>query len=127
MSAWIVSHECMDRILSNLHGKYEDYVPEFKKYSKDELGQKLLRMNIDAVNQRYSEQKDYSHADSYKFKPIEVSVAQSFLSACCLGYQCSEGDVPKRKLFKQLEKLENGIACAIAHDKADEEKCEWGL
>lgn len=81
------------------------------------LGRELWAMNIDAVQQRYQlpefddEMKEYKAAlASYTYvEPKSVSELQHYKSLCCLTYQCFEGNVPERDLFKRINKLEEEL------------------
>jgi len=136
MSAYIVDKLCIDRIINYLFWNRDKMYCKLKNFkttfeeNKDEdaLGKKLFEMNADAVAQRYREKKpDYSSADEYKFTDVSgVSIAQAWQSARCLRYQCSEGNVPKRKLFKQLDEFIDELADKMATERAEAEKAEWG-
>jgi hypothetical protein len=68
----------------------------------DEIGAHLIRMNAEAVRQRYAHIPDVvqecaeatAEADDYAFvEPRHLTSGQMLTSATCLLYQCSEGDI----------------------------------
>jgi hypothetical protein len=147
MSAYIVDKMCIDRIINylfwnkDLYCKLKNYRTGYsvshalkhEGWKEDEdadenkLGKDLFRMNADAVAQRYDEKPDYSSANEYRFADLKpVSIAQAWQSARCLRYQCSEGNVPKRKLFKELNEFADELANKMATERAEAEKAEWG-
>ena len=135
MSSFIVNYRTINRILNYIDLGINDYS---KKYIisdlKDKLkirnlqsfGVKLLKLNIDAVNQRYNENQDYSYALGFRFEPFCVLDIQGLKSLRCLLYQCDEGNVPKRKIFKVLEQFSLAMAYQIVGRLEEYEKSEWG-
>lgn len=129
MSAYIVDKRTIDRVLNAAY--FEDYIyvePFENLRSKsikdiDKLGQKLWNMNEEAVNQRYSDKQ--SCPKDYHFSLRGVCIEQGYQSACCLNYQCSEGNVPKKKLYKQLDEFIDALARKIANREAEKAKVEW--
>jgi len=126
MSSFIVEDETIIRIIQWIH-------PSNEKLGTA-LGRKMLRLNIDACNQRYPENHYLNEADekarikNFKFNIIEelsVSKVRALKSLHCFLYQCSEGNVPSRKLYKTLEKLSQEWADKIVSDLPEYEKAEW--
>ena len=96
------------------------------------LGKKLLRMNIDATEQRYTQPyltpkekkkaiKDFKFVNLGHIKPI-----QFLKSLNCFTYQCSEGNVPNRYIFKELTKLELDMAASICYNLPEYDQAIWG-
>ena len=44
----------------------------------------------------------------------------------CLLYQCSEGKVPNRRLYDELNRAAGELAQAIVQDLPEYEKASWG-
>lgn len=89
----------------------------------------LYRLNVKAVNQRYNEKTIESipatDLDTIATIDKNVSMAQ-FLKSCeCLHYQMSEGDIPEKKEYKQLEKIIDAISYTIAHTQTEYENAHW--
>lgn len=129
MSAFIVKCQTIDRILSFLFFSSkslylaEDYTNE-EKLTK--IGRELLKMNIKAVNYRYSEKKEFSYAEKYSVTISPVSVFQALKSLKCLLYQCAEGNIPNTKLYREFREMEKRISDFIIYKLPDFEKAEWG-
>ena len=83
----------------------------------------LLRdVNVDAVNQRYNEHEqpgDYEH--HWKL----CSTAQAYKALRCFLYQCSEGNIPERALYKALHQAAYAMAHEIVSHLDAYEKADW--
>jgi hypothetical protein len=91
------------------------------------LAQALFQLNRKAVIQRYGKDDDYSKKGyKFKFNYENSSDIQVLKSIGCFLYQCSEGDVPKNKLFKLFEKIENGLTKHIVSEMKEYDTAEWG-
>ena len=151
MSSFVVDNTVISNILNALEHtcKYDrmeglpnpKYGSEMLVVMNEEqcqrLGQELHDMNIDAVGQRYpdtvgnggmpgtmgddGELDTFVFVPSYNFDPFQV-----LKSIHCLLYQCSEGDVDTRDLFKQLERWGFNIARSIVMDMPEYERSNWG-
>jgi len=92
--------------------------------SKNLIGRAFLELNQEAVYQRYCER---AVVYPYEFpREIPCALIQSFKSAQCLRYQCSEGNVPETELYKQLETLIAAMAESIVQELPEYDKAEWG-
>ena len=137
MSAFIVDDTTINRILTYLYCTpvgYEssyahDYfkaagVPLDSEKNLVALGNALAAMNRTAVNQRYSEQEQVAvFALKLNEKASDVQVLKSLQ---CFLYQCSEGKVPKTKLYKLMRQFEKVLMSSIISKVTDYEKLEWG-
>ena len=83
-----------------------------------ELGEALLEMNRDAVRQRYPgseslpgpvEPQTLRYIKALSGRPV-ADTFKAHKSMSCLVYQCAEGDVYKRPLFKALVDYKRRIA-----------------
>jgi hypothetical protein len=132
MSAYIVENQTIDRIITIIHNHFSNFAvvkicyPELGKYieNRDRLGTELLKMNIDAVSQRYNEKPVYP---LYNYRtPQPVSKMQGLKSLKCYLYQCSEGDIPEKSLlYKELDKLSGDIAYNIVSKMKKYDAAEW--
>jgi hypothetical protein len=133
MSSYIVDNKCMNRIINGLFWKhrfkdihsslYEDMglqgSEDFQK-----LGDKLFKLNTDAVNYRYSKKEP---APKFRWQNgVNVSDIQLLKSLQCLTYQCLEGNIPKRKLYKWLTDVVDCLQSYIIYQLPEYEKAEWG-
>jgi hypothetical protein len=135
MSGFMVSDLCISRILEWLYtmqykepsvlrtlGDMGFFVENSKQMRV--LGNAMLQMNRDAVNQRYNESKK---APEFSFVDCSVSKFQALKSLRCFLYQCNEGDVPeKNPLFKVFDELADYLAMSIVNDLPQYEEAEWG-
>jgi hypothetical protein len=104
MSAFVVNRETISHAVFGLN-----LVGMPRPGSSTDLGQQLLTMNIEAVRQRYDDEAVAGEdASRYTYnKPAEVPGCSPEIAAWkaleCLLYQCSEGDVPQRALYLEVE------------------------
>ena len=80
-------------------------------------------MNNKAVDYRYNENNPI---EIYKYSYVVASLVQVYKSLQCFLYQCSEGDIPKSKLFQGLRRLEHNIANQIISNMPEYNKAQWG-
>ena len=135
MSAHIVNKETIDRIVTALaHGLGEmpdvRYFPVLEKLIGDKTpssltkaGIALYRMNTAAVNYRYDEQEP---VPPYVFRYEYANKVQVLKSIQCYTYQCSEGNIPNRKLYKALNDYACSLAVKIVDGMKEYDEAEWG-
>ncbi len=95
---------------------------------EEQLAKRMFQLNCDGVNARYGE------GEAEKFRPLNFtytpelcgSLAQVLKSLQCWNYQCSEGDVPKTKLYQFFEEVEHYLAEKIVMDLPVYDKAVWG-
>jgi len=102
-------------------------------YDADRLADAMLAMNIDAFRQRYgikallAEDLDCIDLDTRDRKPLEaLSEVQVYKSLQCFLYQCCEGDVDERPLYKALSAIRELLAPFINEDSPEYEAAQWG-
>jgi len=146
MSAFIVEEECINNIIAFIDRDRSDYRKDYLRRIIQEagfdidstkglraLGQALWRMNAIAVSDRYGEkvQKVTFKWDVYNL-PANLRSAfilfpiQAYKSAQCLGYQCSEGNVPESDLYELLYKIIDAMANYIAQSLPEYQTVKWG-
>jgi hypothetical protein len=129
MSSYIVTNRCIDRILSCVD---INWVVKLGAMNKDELGQKLIKANIQATEQRYltnpylTKKQAEKRIKTYKFSEELPNKIQALKSLHCLHYQMSEGTIPNMRLYKLLEKLADKWAYDIVNELPEYDKAEWG-
>lgn len=138
MSAYIVEDETMDRcVRAILDGGHYDLVIELADKAtrvalaaeddkRTALGRLLFRMNEDAVAFRYDERADRASSKTYSYTHRSAEMVELFKSLDCFTYQCSEGDVPKRPLFRLCEAIQARIACGIVRLSDSYNRAAWG-
>lgn len=87
------------------------------------LGKSMLTMNREALTARYG---DEIEPFAYAFEPTRTDVFQALKSLDCFLYQCSEGDVPSKDLYKACEAFADGLRRMIVNDLPGYEKATWG-
>lgn len=141
MSAFIVPQSLINRIVSFLNRHESDYrhfqhwegLPVYNLADSDDLDRlasDLYMMNCDAVDQRYrkgtaAKDTDGLPAVQFEFVPSHDEI-QVYKSMTCLRYQCSEGDVPERPLYKWLDAVANSTAHKIVAGMPSWQTAEWG-
>jgi hypothetical protein len=111
-SAFIVSKSCMDRAVEALIQATADSLkPDLFETCPETdpdamrtwLGRRLYVMNRRAIRERYGETVSL---EPYTFTAPEGATPEACAKALhCLRYQCTEGNVPGSKLYKQMERL----------------------
>ncbi len=136
MSAFIVSTETMHRVVKAIDdamGQQGIFGADFERNEPgylvrdtrdlDKLGAGLFALNAAAVGERYVKQVE---APPYRYRPMGcLHDVHAYRALACLIYQCAEGDIPERALFKALDTLRDRLACKIAGRLADEMKVPW--
>lgn len=123
MSAYIVPAYTIHRIVTYITKKDVQLSTPFGCKTPDEIGQALWALNHRAVNQRYNER---TRTPAYNFTEVPESKVQVLKAMQNLSYQCSEGDCPNRKLYKDLQQVIGSLACDIVSDSKEWDKAEWG-
>lgn len=138
MSAFIVNNKTIDRILSFIYwnnGVSSSWRKRILKnigydLEKEEeckkLGLAMYKMNCEAVSQRYGEELNKKAISDYDYEYTLAKPIQVLKSLQCFLYQCSEGTVPREKLYKALRTIETSIMGEIISNLPEYEKAEWG-
>ena len=81
-------------------------------YDRERLADAMLAMNLDAFRQRYgmrallAQDLEYIDLDTRNWKPQTVfSEVQFFKTLQCFLYQCCEGNVDDKPLYKTLDAI----------------------
>ena len=140
MSAYIVEDETINRVVTWL--RREVAISHFtldrlaREYDVDltsdgwdaKLAQAMFQLNCDGVNARYGKgEAEKFRPLNFTYKPeIPYSLVQVLKSLQCWHYQCSEGDVPKTKLYQFFEEVEHHVALKIVMNLPAYDKAKWG-
>jgi hypothetical protein len=128
MSAFIVTNQTMNLCVDGLAYASENcwndrYQGMSLKNDQEKVGQFLFAMNTDAVNQRYNED---TPVPEFQYLWLgQVAPVASYKALQCLLYQCSEGDVPERTAFKELQMLVQALANRIISNLPAYEAADW--
>jgi len=145
MSAYIVSDECINKILGFFNYSNDDLFNynlyknlkllgldlEKDKYNSkvldpqlQALGQKLLNLNFISVNQRYNT-KD--KPTKFIFENIHLKdPIQALKSLNCFLYQSCEGKAENTKIYKILKDISTDIFKHIVYKLKEYDLAVWG-
>lgn len=139
MSAFVVSNPCIVRIVrfltkcvnsTGMDRSIADPVRALQYNLPDDerkLANDMLAMNNDAVNQRYRETGGETKIPQRDFSTSEkLNAVVVYKSLSCFIYQCSEGNVPERDLYKALEKVQTRLADYIVSELPEYDAAPWG-
>ena len=122
-----LAHEIINRNKGDLLvGEYGE------TYDRERLTDAMLALNLDAFRQRYSirtfmNDLDCIDLDSRNWHPLEpFSEVQFFKSLQCFLYQCAEGDVDEKPLYKTLAAIRGLLAPFINEDSVEYDAAVWG-
>lgn len=116
MSAFIVSEKTMHNVCVALN------VNDSPCEQLDDLGNRLFRLNNEAIFQRYGKREELR---LYRFKPVNPKKIQQLKSLQCLIYQCTEGKIPETALYHELVERANELAHSIVHDLPEYDQAAW--
>lgn len=130
---------------NNEYGVYptREILDELGSKTRYEIYEKLYQMNIDAYKARYSDVEDVEIPDipAVVFKiPIEYGTRKwlgGYLKAMpehyrllkkleCYLYQCDEGNIYERDLFKGMRDIANQLTLLIVTGTEEYQSAEWG-
>jgi hypothetical protein len=119
-------------------------------FDVERLAKDLFNLNVDAFCERYPAEEETTTLTSgcrtlllaqrtrypedipeFEFIPFtgkldRAALIQAHKSACCLSYQCSEGDVPERPLYKALKKFIRDLERDLVTNTPEWEEAVWG-
>jgi len=127
MSAYVVEPETIGRIVVGLARSQEYITEELRElgYSMDkEFAKVLHEMNVAAVCQRYSQ--DSPGMYDFEYVGCFATKIQVIKSLTCYLYQCLEGDVPGRPLYKALKKIRDQLCYEYVANTPEYDKAVWG-
>ena len=124
MSSFVVSDLTINRIVCGLDTYpnrlyYERIVGEvgfsiINKSGKERLGNALMDLNREAVNQRYPDADEIFSPCPYRFQQTIVGTLMiTFKALKCWLYQCHEGNIPESQLFQAMDRICYQIASEI--------------
>jgi len=133
MSAYVVEEKTINKIITYLDNdqnmrSYLRHQLNIDLDTKDkafEFGKKLMALNIQAVNERYEDNRPVL-GNGYQFRYELTDQMGAYKALQCLIYQCSEGDVPKTKLYEILENISHYMASSIISNLKVYNDRPWG-
>lgn len=89
-----------------------------------------IDLNIQALQERYGDSKEM-YKDSKYIEKINVifdmDKIQLVKALQCLHYQCSEGNVPETKGYKELENVIREVVMSIIYSMPEYDQAEWEI
>lgn len=89
-----------------------------------------IDLNIQALQERYGDSKEM-YKDSKYIEKINVifdmDKIQLVKALQCLHYQCSEGNVPETKGYKELENVIREVIMSIIYSMPEYDQAEWEI
>lgn len=135
MSAFLVSPRCINSVVTyiNRHADIFNWSLKSHGYNAstdfDRLASDLFALNCEALDQRYGNGtalQDTEGEPQHVFRFVEAEPVAVYKAACCLHYQCSEGEVPQHPLYKALTAIRDTIAGQIISALPSYETASWG-
>ena len=149
MSCFIVSNETIGRIVQAAATKDKFDTPFGKVFDTlgydldlgEQLARDLFNLNVDAFCERYPANEDEAPESQRTRYPEDIpefeiyqltgkldraALIQVHKSAICLSYQCGEGDIPERPLYKALEEFIHRLESHIVISSSEWEEAAWG-
>lgn len=132
MSAFVISHQAMDRCVGAILYKEKPYGSPLgtfcgqavESWDPSQLGRMLYGLNTQAVAQRYNEAP--ADMSSYCFNPNNVGSLEAGIKALeSLLYQCSEGDIFETSGYKELERALGLLCLSVVRSSPAYEKAPW--
>ncbi len=89
------------------------------------FGESLYRLNLEALKERYGDDpKEYKKYNP-DFYP-DFSIIETIKHLQCLEYQCSEGNIPEKHLFKLIEELISYFMMVYIEELEEYKEARWG-
>lgn len=133
MSSFMVSDSTINRLTAYVFDDKSYLVRRLEKLglptTHDTFAWALICLNTAALEHRYGKE-DADKAtpkDPYEYKTPkkQASDVQILKSFACFLYQCSEGDVPEKSLYKFLSEVRGKLAEHIVRELPEWDKAEW--
>lgn len=124
MSAWMFDSAGMNRVCDAINHAAKNGCPTpLTLLSQPSAGRKLFEMNAEALRQRYddADKSGYNDFDKrWTYKPSKPAIdeIQMCKTLHCFLYQCSEGSVPKTKLYEEIAAIEKWFDARVGYDSA---------
>jgi hypothetical protein len=136
MSCFILEGRRIAALAAELVKLHSDKLPlsgDGEPHDRESLADAMLALNLDAFRQRYGTKTmledvaEYVDPDARNWTPLDkLGKIQFFKSLQCFLYQCSEGNVPDRPLFKALQAVEDFLAPTVNQESPGYNAAIWG-
>lgn len=134
MSAYLVNDSCITNTINGikelrkegrLGGGLFAGINLDEKDAESRIGRLLVGMNERAVNACYPEEPMADAGYHYRAS-MPCRLVQSYKSAQCLRYQCSEGEEPNSDLYKALDSAVDAMAAELVSRMPEYGTATWG-
>jgi hypothetical protein len=138
MSSYFIGDKTINNIITGLTSKdwtecimwgypFKDIIKEEEDFNK--FGKELLKLNLSALTQRYKDNRrgNKEILNNYKFEFVNSSKIQFIKNLQCFIYQCCEGNNQKKKLFKDLQKVETALINSYLSELEEYKTAKWGF
>lgn len=122
MSAFVVSDQTLRHVVKGM--KDECHSCE----DLTAIGRRLLAMNNDAVRDRYRDADQTGMTrdpESYEYLPIFPPIMYILKAMDCYLYQCAEGNIPERDLYRDVKKRRDAIRAEIIRNLPEYDAVPW--
>lgn len=135
MSAYLVEDRTINTIVNWMYRELQEntyFKEEVEKlgYGLDnleKLAQDMFRLNIKSLNQRYGSAEGFRDLHFIYRVTLPVSNIQVLKSLQCWLYQCMEGNVVRKKLFRFFnEVIKVDLMNSIIYELPEYDKARWG-
>jgi len=125
VSAYVVSPECIGRVLWGMVHGFDQRRRGMATQDRDKLGRRMHELNARAVAEHYREEPE-TWPMAVNTPSKACSDIQAYKSLRCWLYQCTEGDVPEDRLYRDMADMANAWACHLVAMSDAYEKAGWG-
>lgn len=141
MSSFLVSDSCINKIVSYLNRRADRFQWAFRNAdgidlsNSDDLAKlagQLFQLNCDALDARYGRgtaaRDTEGRPAEFPFQFTPTTSVAALKAIQCWSYQCSEGDIDQRPLFRVMQDVRLALAEDIVKEYAakDYEVAAWG-
>jgi hypothetical protein len=125
MSSFLVSEKSIKKIIAAFC-LYDRKLAANAK-ARDRLGNDLSDLNWQAVCVRYKNHDDLDNPllGDYSTKPPSLSKPAMVKTLDCYLYQCSQGNIPKNKLFQTVCDLRARLVRSIIESLEEYQSAPW--
>ena len=126
MSAWLCSDGMISDLAYHINLKCAPDGSGALPRGVDALARLMRDMNEDALVARYGDEKTIFAP--FVYNPVHTVMGDVMLlkGLRCFLYQCSEGDVPEKDAFSEIESIADEIAYAIVRRLPEYDNATWG-
>jgi hypothetical protein len=132
MSCFLMEERAIAGLAAEIVKLHLDKLPlrgDGNPHDGESLADAMLAMNIDALRQRYGnmamlDDMEHVNLDARAWNPLDAfTPVQFYKSLECFLYQCAEGNVDERPLYKAIQTLHSSL---VVKDMRGYSNAVWG-